>query len=295
MPALSKKTLQEVLRVFQKWFPESYADSAWDNTGLLLNCATGGTGSTGSTAARVLLTVDLTRAVAQEAVDQRCNLVIAYHPFVFPSWRFIDGDRNPQHASAIQLIQQGVSVYSPHTAMDAASGGINDWLALGCVAADDRDKIVSMTPIESVAHRDAEDAGKVGYGRLVSFRDPTPLSLLIQNVKCTLGVAHVQVALPDSVSDTSAAPPVSTVALCAGSGSSVFKNIPDPNKVDVYLTGELSHHELLRIKESGKVAIVCNHSNTERRYLREVLLGKLQSEGIDCIVSERDRDPLVLA
>ncbi len=84
--------------------------------------------------------------------------------------------------------------------------------------------------------------------------------------------------------------PVKTVALCAGSGSSVLRGV----LADLYVTGEMSHHEILAAVAQETSVIVCNHSNTERGYL-QVLRTKLdeQFEGkVTVVVSERDEDPL---
>lgn len=86
---------------------------------------------------------------------------------------------------------------------------------------------------------------------------------------------------------------ISTVALCAGSGASVLAGV----KADLYLTGEMSHHEVLDACQKGINVILCNHSNTERGFLSE-FAPKLQNsllEGkVNVIVSQIDRDPLTI-
>ena len=64
--------------------------------------------------------------------------------------------------------------------------------------------------------------------------------------------------------------------------------------VDLYYTGEMSHHEVLKLKEMGKTVIVCNHSNTERGFLQDVMQGLLQDDGHDVVVSKHDHDPLTV-
>lgn len=287
MKALTRTQLNSVLKSFTAHYPENFADKSWDNTGLLINCSVADSSVTSVDKPRVLLTVDLTNNVAEEAISNNCNLIIAYHPFIFPSWKYLDPMRNSQHKSAIQLIQNGVSVYSPHTAMDAAKGGINDWMALGLVKNEFTciDKIVSIERAQ-VSPQDTS----IGYGRVVTLKEPMNLAVLIHNIKHSLGITSLQIASP--FGDPSHYNNVKTIALCAGSGSGVFKSLSNWDDIDVFYTGEMSHHELLKIKEMGKTCIVCNHSNTERGYLKEVLAGKLSSEGIDCIVSQSDQDPL---
>ncbi|QLQ80069.1 hypothetical protein HG537_0D00690 [Torulaspora globosa] len=287
--AISRTQLQSIIKAITKHYPASYADSTWDNTGLLIDCSEEDNGSNSAkvTYPLVLLTVDLTASVAQEAIDNGCSAIVAYHPFIFPSWKRMNPGQNPQHKSAIRLIQEGISVYCPHTAVDAAKGGVNDWLAHGLVG--DSALIQSNETIEQLSSDlvNGEAINEVGYGRLVKFTKSLDLASIIQNVKKSLGIKHLQVA---SKFDHLANHPIRTVALCAGSGSGVFKSLRED--VDLYYTGELSHHEILRYREMGKAVIVCNHSNTERGYLKHEMKRLLANEGINCMVSNEDCDPL---
>lgn len=291
--AISRTQLQSIIKCITKYYPASYADSTWDNTGLLIDCSEEDNGSSSAkvTYPLVLLTVDLTASVAQEAIDNGCSAIVAYHPFIFPSWKRVNPAQNPQHKSAIQLIQEGISVYCPHTAVDAAKGGVNDWLANGLVAGNSA-LIQSNETIEQVSSDlvNGEANHEVGYGRLVKLTRTLDLASIIENVKKSLGIHHLQVA---SKFEHLSKHPIRTVALCAGSGSGVFKSLRED--VDLYYTGELSHHEILRYKEMGKAVIVCNHSNTERGYLKQEMSKLLAKEGINCMVSRADCDPLRLA
>ena len=85
---------------------------------------------------------------------------------------------------------------------------------------------------------------------------------------------------------------IKTVAVCAGSGASVLHGV----KADLYLTGEMSHHEVLDAACKGTHVVLCDHSNTERGFLKVVqrrLVDKLATK-VQVIVSEVDRDPLVV-
>ena len=84
---------------------------------------------------------------------------------------------------------------------------------------------------------------------------------------------------------------IKSVAVCAGSGASVLHGV----KADLYLTGEMSHHEVLDANHGGTTVILCDHSNTERGFLAQELRGKLVDlfeKKISVVMSECDRDPL---
>jgi dinuclear metal center YbgI/SA1388 family protein len=99
--------------------------SSWDNTGLLLEASFVPSRRQSNTA---LLTIDLTKAVADEAIALNSSIIIAYHPIIFRGLKALTL-ADSQQQSLLRLASHGISVYSPHTALDSAPGGINDWLA----------------------------------------------------------------------------------------------------------------------------------------------------------------------
>ena len=104
---------------------ESIAPTAqaadWDNVGLLV-------GRRDAPAASVLLTIDLTSEVLGEAVTAGVDAIVSYHPPIFsPLNRINDSDETGR--LLLGIIGAGIAVHSPHTALDAAPVGMNDWLA----------------------------------------------------------------------------------------------------------------------------------------------------------------------
>lgn len=109
-----------------------------------------------------------------------------------------------------------------------------------------------------------------GMGRLVTFSHPQPLTHLIERIARGVGNPKgFPVAIPQSrqVEDID----IKTVAICAGSGGSVLKDVD----ADLLFTGELSHHEALAANEQGRCVVTLFHSNTERGFLHSVLKEKL--------------------
>uniref|UniRef100_A0A1B0APL1 NIF3-like protein 1 n=1 Tax=Glossina palpalis gambiensis TaxID=67801 RepID=A0A1B0APL1_9MUSC len=82
-----------------------------------------------------------------------------------------------------------------------------------------------------------------------------------------------------------------TVAVCAGSGSSLLRGV----KADLYITGEMSHHELIEANQNNVSVILCNHSNSERGFLKSFQPKLQETLKNDCeiIISDKDADPLV--
>lgn len=82
---------------------------------------------------------------------------------------------------------------------------------------------------------------------------------------------------------------IGSAAAVAGSGASVLRGV----NADLYLTGEMSHHDVLDAVHNNVTVVLANHSNTERNYLK-VFAGRLLKEMplLDVHVSKVDRDPL---
>jgi dinuclear metal center YbgI/SA1388 family protein len=94
----------------------------WDNVGLLV-------GAPDWPATRILLTIDLTPQVADEAIAKKSDVVIAYHPPIFRAIKRMQPDRFTQDGIAAEMLSRRIAVYSPHTALDAADTGTNATLA----------------------------------------------------------------------------------------------------------------------------------------------------------------------
>lgn len=167
-------TVSDIMAAMEQIAPVRLAE-AWDNVGLLI-------GSRDAAVKRCLLTIDLTDAVLEEAVTRKADAVIAYHPLIFsPLKRLTTGD-------AVQRVvlgaaAAGLAVYSPHTALDAAEQGINEFLAEGVgpsaveplvsaetLADADQLKIVTMAPREA-ADRIRRAMAKAGAGQIGDYEE----------------------------------------------------------------------------------------------------------------------------
>ena len=257
--------LQHAVETLESIAPLRLAEE-WDNTGLLL------TPLRPRSIKRILLTIDLTEEVADEAIAGKTDLIITYHPILFRPVNRLTADVS-QNRTVMKLVQKNIAVYSPHTALDAVIGGVNDWLADGVGEG-------GVSVLQPVAGSDA------GQGRRVELRRPVKLRTLVQRIKQHLGISSLRIAAASNDS------PIRTVALCAGAGADAFAGI----QADCFLTGEMSHHQVLAATSNGIHVILCEHSSSERGYLplfRKILV-KALGNGIDISISERDSEPIEL-
>ncbi|MFG0305948.1 MAG: Nif3-like dinuclear metal center hexameric protein [Phycisphaerales bacterium JB040] len=118
--------LQHLIEAIEEIAPLRGAES-WDRVGLHVGSRSH------ELSGPVLLTIDLTERVLREAVGMGCSAVIAYHPPIWdPMVRLTD--ETPRERIVRGAIEAGLAIYSPHTALDAAPGGMTEWVCEGLSA-----------------------------------------------------------------------------------------------------------------------------------------------------------------
>lgn len=256
--------LTEILPVLEALAPLGLAEE-WDNVGLLLEGE--------REIDRILCTIDLTAGVLDEALARNADLVVSYHPPIFHGIKRIVG-ADPQQRTLLRAIRAGIHVYSPHTALDAVPGGINDWLL------EPFGPLADLRPV--VAHPVRSSAGA---GRLARLTEPVPLQQLVPRVKAHLGLEAIRLATTDANTL------IASVAVCPGAGASVFEAL---GAVDLLLTGEMRHHDVLARVARGGSVLLTDHTNTERGYLPRFARQLADRTGLEVEVSTVDRDPLAV-
>ncbi|MEZ6038554.1 MAG: Nif3-like dinuclear metal center hexameric protein [Planctomycetota bacterium] len=263
---MATPSLDEVLDILHEIAPLELA-ADWDNVGLLLR-----PDLRAGKVARVVLCIDLTEAVVAEARAAKADLVVAYHPPIFKPLARLDVEDATQRR-VLAAVAAGFAVYSPHTALDAAAGGLADWLLEGALG--------DAVPDEVRPLGDGE------FGRLASLSKPLAWTGLLTRLKKLFGVRHLQVARP-----AKAPTQLRSLAIAAGSGGSVLRS----SRADVLITGEMSHHEVLAAVAEGSSVVLAGHGNTERGFLkglRRRLVGEF-GKALDVRLSREDRDPLAV-
>ena len=243
--------LQQICRFMEQWAPPALAEE-WDNPGLLVDA--------GSLVRRVLVTLDITPAVVEEAHRLGCQLVVSHHPVIFKPVR-----RLQSTDAAFLLARYGISALCAHTNLDAAEGGVNDVLA-GLLELED------VQPLE-------------GLGR-VGDRDSISPAQLAEQVGKLL---NAPVLLAD------AGRPITRVAVVGGSGGEFFEAAAQAG-AQCLVTGEASHHHGLDALEQGVSLIVAGHFATEWPIVPEMARRLRQAFGeLEVLVSGSNRPPFHLA
>lgn len=109
-------TVKDITDELERHAPPAYQES-YDNSGLL-------TGSPSLKVTGILITLDCTEAVVEEAIARNCNLVVAHHPIIFKGLRRLTGN-NYVERTVIKAIRNDIALYAIHTNLDNVHNGVN--------------------------------------------------------------------------------------------------------------------------------------------------------------------------
>ncbi len=111
--------VQDVINHLEELAPLAYAED-FDNVGLLV-------GNKNNIVTGILVTLDTLEEVIDEAIKNKCNLIVSFHPIIFSGLKKITGKTYVERV-VLKAIKNDISIYSMHTALDNAKNGVNDMI-----------------------------------------------------------------------------------------------------------------------------------------------------------------------
>ena len=222
----------EIAQLIEKEAPQELAYS-WDNVGIL--CGDGK-----KEVKKALLTLDTNENTVDEAIQNKCDMIISHHPILLGGIKRIDYS-SADGRMLRKLIQNDITVFAAHTNMDTAEHGINDALAL----------LLGIKDAE-IIEKNGEKTGLGRYGKLIHA---ATLREFAELVKKKLGTPHVRTA--GDLGKT-----VITAAVASGSCAEL---IPAAHALgcDVIVTADMKYHNMIEAAESGIAVIDAGHYPTE--------------------------------
>lgn len=112
--------ISEIISVLESIAPPAYQES-YDNAGLI-------TGNKSMECTGVLLALDSTEVVVQEAIEKKCNLIVAHHPIIFKGLKKLNGN-NYVERTVIAAVKNDIAIYAIHTNLDNVLAGVNGKMA----------------------------------------------------------------------------------------------------------------------------------------------------------------------
>jgi dinuclear metal center YbgI/SA1388 family protein len=240
--------IKNIISILDRIAPFRLAES-WDNSGLLV-------GNPEQEITAVLVGLDPTGRLLDEAITQNANTIVTHHPLIFHPLPVIN-TATPIGRFLQKALTNRINIIACHTNLDSARKGVNDTLAeaLG---------LIDVEPLKSSADNTFPGTG---IGRIGNFNESLNPSRFMGRVFGALDVPSVQIAgrMPDKIT---------RVALCGGSGSE-FAESAFAGGADVYLSAEIKHSTARWAQECDFCIIDGSHYATEQPVIRH-LVAQLQ-------------------
>lgn len=197
----------------------------FDNVGLLA-------GDKNTEISRVLLSLDITAEVVEEAAEKNCELIISHHPVIFRPLKRLD-----TRSAAYQLAKHGIAAVCMHTNLDVSPEfGVNTCLA-------------EAIGVKNLRKSDLDDYLFIG-----GLDEGTDILSFAKHVKSALNCEGLRY--------TGVNPTVKTVAVASGAGGSGVIAAAEEG-ADAFVTGEIKHHDINEANALGVDIIDVGHFKSE--------------------------------
>lgn len=261
----------DILDIIETIAPAKLAEP-WDNIGLMI-------GRPAEKVSAILIGLDPTPALLDEAEALAADLIITHHPVIFHPLKSIDLAR-PDGKFIDQALRKRISVISSHTNLDSAPHGVSEILA-------QRLGLSETAPL--ARHEDSESG--CGLGCIGAYADPISAPEFIRRLRAACTPPWILGAGP---------PPekISRAAVCGGSCSELADKARQAG-AQVFVTAEIKHHIARLAEQTGLWIIDAGHFATEHPVLQH-FAARLKAEAagrfgsMNIEVSARQTSPLIL-
>lgn len=237
--------LSKLIDKIEQFAPPSLAES-WDNVGLIV-------GDREQETASVVLCLDVTRKAYELCLRSDSKICVCHHPFLFDATKKLDF-QDPYYQLLRDMIKADIAIYAAHTNLDACVGGVNDALA------NQLELVPVATFMPSENPFDFQRELVAGTGRICIQKKPGLLFDLARKVTSRLETFGCHVNFDCDR-------PVGRILVVGGSYDSQWNADVLDNKIDVVISGEIKHRDMVFFDRFGVAAIAAGHDATERTVL----------------------------
>ena len=222
--------VKDIISVIEEFAP-LFLQENWDNSGLCI-------GSPEDSVSSVLLGLDCTPELVDEAISCGADMIVTHHPLIFSGLKKISPEDKVGEA-VIKAIKAGISIYAAHTSADKVIAGVS-----GAMAA--------RLGLKDVAILD-EDGDGTGLGVVGNLPEAMAAEDVIRLVKDRFGLKAMRASRPvDGM--------IERIALCGGSGGSLIK-AARRSGAQLYISGDISYHNFFT--EDGFMIMDIGHYESE--------------------------------
>jgi len=219
--------VKDIIKFLEEKFPPHLAYD-WDNVGLQI-------GDANCEVKSIMVELDATTPVINEAIEKGVDLIVTHHPFIFSPLKAIDL-ATPKGENIRNLIKNDIAIYTMHTNYDVAPGGMNDRLA----------KEIGLEDCEPLCE---DGLGRIGFNNNEYAKD---IKKYVEHV------IHQFALCGANFIDGGKTHQIDKVAIIGGSGGKYIHEAKAAG-ADVFITGEITHHKALEAQEIGLSVIDVGH------------------------------------
>lgn len=225
--------LSKLINIIENKYPTNIAEK-WDNVGLIV-------GDYNKEINKILICLDISSKAIEKACEIGADLIISHHPMIFSELKkVLFSDITGR--KIIRAIEEKIAIYAIHTNLDSAVNGLNEY-------------VWNKLNIASIPIYEEESFNKpIRYYKL---NESISIEKLASIIKEKLGIRNIRYVY-DSYYTSNV---IKKVAIVTGSGMSFLNEVKD--KVDVFITADIKHHEALDSLEYGLPLIDFGHYHSE--------------------------------
>lgn len=229
----------------------------WDNSGVQVNLGH-------RDVKKVLVALEINNAVIDEAIEAKADMILTHHPLMFEGQKTIDVNNVVQNY-VIRLVQADIEVVSSHTPFDAVKGGNNDYL-------------MNLMGVKS------PKGMKDPCCRIGKLDTPVSFEKFLCRLDEVLNSPGIRF-----YGDLDRK--ITSVACCTGAGSE-FVSDAVAMGADVFVTGDVKHHEAQAAKEQGICLVDAGHWGTEQIFVPNMAVKlKAKAKSLTVMMSTVNQNP----
>lgn len=272
--------VKEITTIIEESAP-LFLQEDYDNSGLVC-------GDPESEVTSILLTIDVTEKVIDEAIAGGHNLILSHHPLVFSGLKNILPDTYVKRC-LLKAVRHNLNLYSAHTNLDAAAAGVSDRMA-------DKLELKNRKILQpagkphilaksawNVSPSDSENpaAGFGIIGELQESADPLVFLHRLKQIFKAGVIRHTAICIPE----------IRRVAVCGGAGAFLTRTAI-AQKADIFISGDFKYHDFFNAENRLVIADIGHYESEQftKEIFYELVTKKLPNFAIQ--FSKVDTNPV---
>lgn len=224
--------VKELMEALERFAPLPLQES-YDNAGLQL-------GLIEADVSRVLLCLDVTERVIEEAVEKGCQLIVSHHPLLFHGVKCISDYTYVQNCIRL-AVKHDIAIYSAHTNLDNAKNGVN-W------------EIAQRLGLKDITFLVPNKEATGGSG-IIGICEPMAKTEMFHLIKSQFGVQKMLCNNgPESI--------IKRVAICGGAGAFLVDDAVR-SQADLFITGEMGYHHFFGYEHKINIAVLGHYESEQ--------------------------------